>query len=92
MTNFEWVMVALTSLSVLLIPILVLMFRGAIHWTRTDDRLTDLVEDVESLIRKSDKMQSEILNQMTYDREATNKRLRFIEEYWMTRKDIPHGS
>lgn len=78
-----WATVALTAFSVLLVPVLILMFRGAVKWTRTEDKLAELVDDVRLLMQGEDRVHSEMLAQMRIDRDATDKRLRFIEEFFM---------
>lgn len=80
-----WVVVALTVFSVLLLPLLVLMFRGVMKWTRTEDKLAELVNDVRELVDAKDKTHAAMLDQMRADRESTDKRLRFIEEWFMRR-------
>jgi len=83
MTVSEWVITGLSIISVLLIPVLVLMFRGAVKWTRTEDKLSVLIDDVRELINDKDKVHQEILEQMRQDREATNTRITYIERFWM---------
>lgn len=79
----DWVAVTLAVFSVLLIPALAILIRGAVKWTRTEDKLAELVGDVRQLIADKDKVHGEILEQMRVDRDATDKRLRYIEEFWM---------
>ena len=81
----NWVIVALTVFSVLLIPTLAIMVRGAVKWTRTEDQLAALVGDVRELVNSEEKVHAEILAQMRSDRDVTDKRLRFIEEFFMKR-------
>jgi hypothetical protein len=83
MSQFEWIVAALTVFSVLLIPALAILLRGAIKWTRTEDKLSTLVDDVRELITDKDKVHAEMLKQMADDRMATDRRLRFLEEFWM---------
>ena len=79
----DWIVAVLTVFSVLLIPALVILIRGAVKWTRTEDKLGFLVDDVRKLVADKDKVHAEILEQMRVDRETTDRRLRFIEEFWM---------
>lgn len=79
----EWLTVALAVFSVLLIPALVILLRAAVKWTRTEDKLGALVEDVKQLVDDKAKIHAEILEQMRVDRDATDRRLRYIEEFWM---------
>lgn len=78
-----WVGIGLSSLAVIFIPILIVLIRGAVKWTRTEDQLGTLVSKVEELVDAKDKVHTEILEQMRTDRAATDKRLRYIEEFWM---------
>jgi len=77
-------LVLLSVLSVLIIPALVILVRGAVKWTRTEDKLSTLVDDVRELVEQKDKVHAAMLEQMRVDRDATDKRLRFIEEWFMT--------
>lgn len=79
----DWIVAVLTVFSVLLIPALIILIRGAIKWTRTEDKLGFLVDEVRKLVADKDKVHAEILEQMRVDRETTDRRLRFIEEFWM---------
>lgn len=46
----------------------------------TDKKLTDGIKEV---VSEQTSVHREMYEQMRVDREATDKRLRFIEEYWM---------
>lgn len=83
--NAEWLTVALMVFSVLLLPTLAIMVRGAVKWTRTEDKLAELVGDVRELVGNEEKVHAEMLAQMRSDRDVTDKRLRFIEEFFMRR-------
>lgn len=83
MTKYEWASFLLAVVAVLFIPTIVILIRGAIKWTRTEDKLSTLIEDFREMMTDKDKMHGEILEQMRVDREATDRRLRFIEEFWM---------
>lgn len=75
--------IALAVLSVLIIPALAIMIRGAVKWTRTEEQLKTLVDRVGELMTDKDRVHAEMLEQMRVDRDATDRRLRFIEEFWM---------
>jgi hypothetical protein len=79
----QWSAIILTVFSVLLVPALAILLRGAVKWTRTEDQLATLVGDVGQLVADKDKVHAEILEQMRIDRDATDRRLRYIEEFWM---------
>jgi hypothetical protein len=84
MTQYEVVATCLSVVGVLLIPVIALLFRGMIRWVHTENQLAQLVGDVRELIEEKDKVHMEMLGQMRYDREATNTRLRYLEEYFMS--------
>jgi len=81
--NPNWVAIILSIFSVLLLPALVILVRGAVKWTRTEDRLGTLVDQVEKLVDDKDKVHAAILEQLRADRESTDRRLRFFEEQFM---------
>lgn len=73
MTSFELLTLIMSFIGVILIPCVVLMIRGAIKWTRTEGKLSELITDVRELVEQG-----------KADKEATDKRLRYIEEWFMT--------
>lgn len=66
--------------AVFLIPTMIMLYRGIVKWTRTEDKLDHLIEDVEKLVRDKDATHSAMIQQMTDDRKATDTRLRWLEE------------
>lgn len=98
-TSADWVIAVLTVFSVLLIPTLIFIVKGAMKWTRVEDRLGSLVDAVQHLVAdkdrvhneivaREDKIHAEILETIRLDRDATDRRLRFIEEAWMRQSNI----
>lgn len=92
LTQSDWALVAITGIGVLIIPALVLMVRAAIKWTKTESALENVVEDFKELVKNESKVHGEILETVRQNREASDnqmdsldKRLRFMEEYWMKR-------
>ena len=83
MTHFEITSLALGLITALVIPAVVILIRGAIKWTRTEDRLCELVKDVRELVDSKERVHSEMYAQMREDRAATDRRLRFLEERFM---------
>ena len=73
MTPFEWATVGLSCMSLIGIPMLALLIRLTIRFTRLTDRLDDLVADV-------DRAHQELYRTMRDDRAVTDRRLRWIEE------------
>jgi hypothetical protein len=82
-THFEWTTAILTGIGVLFLPAIAILIRGAIKWTRTEDKLAELVRDVHELVDSKDKVHTEMYAQMREDRAATDRRLRYLEERLM---------
>lgn len=80
-----WIQVGLGIVGVLFIPVIVLLFRGAIKWTRTEDKLDHAVSEIHELVESKDKVHAAMFEQMRADREATNRRLEWLERAWMER-------
>jgi hypothetical protein len=78
-THFEITTVGLTVIGVLLIPLLGIATRAMVKWIRTEDRLDVLVRDVRTLVTDEKAVHKEMSDQMKYDRDATNKRLIYLE-------------
>lgn len=89
MTRFELLTLIMSFIAVILIPCLILMIRGAIKWTRTEDKLSTLVDDIHEMVLGSEKIHAAMYEQMREDRSVTDKRLRFIEEWFM--RGGPHA-
>lgn len=79
----DWIVLLLGIVGTLLIPAIVILTRGAVKWTRTEDQLKNLIDDMKQLVQGEDKVHAAILGQIQADRENADKRLRFIEEYFM---------
>lgn len=70
----------LTSMAVIFIPLLVLMVRIVVKWTKVEANLEDLTGDMKALVIDKEKTHTEMLRQMADDRRATDRRLRWLEE------------
>lgn len=75
-----WGSLALTAISVILVPLLILLFRIAIGATRLEDKVAGIEDDLKALVADKDKTHAAMLSQMNEDRKATNVRLRWLEE------------
>lgn len=73
----------LTLIFMVISAILTIVVRGERRQTRTEDKVSQMVDKVEEIVRDKDRIHKEMLEQMRYDRDATNKRLRFVEEWFM---------
>jgi hypothetical protein len=82
MNSFEWtITTAISVLAILLIPAIGLLIRIVVKWTKTEARLEDLADDMKKLVNDKDRIHTEMLGQMREDRAATDRRLRWLEEY-----------
>lgn len=75
-----FVTIALSTLGVLILPALGFLIRITVKWTRVEDKLDHVVSDMRQLVQDKDKVHLEITKQMTDDRKATDRRLRWLEE------------
>lgn len=79
--NWEpWIAVAISFLGVVLIPLVILLWRVAVSITKNQDKLFSLEQDMHDLVADKDKVHSRLYEQMREDRNATNQRLRWLEE------------
>lgn len=78
----------ISALAVIFIPLLIALIRGIVKWTRVEDKLDELVKDMSQLIKDKDATHEAMLRQMTDDRSATDRRLRWLEEnLWKGRRN-----
>lgn len=73
----------LTLLFLVVTALLSVLIRVVVKATRTEDKISELADDVKQLITDKDKVHAEMLGQMRFDRDATDKRLRYLEEFFM---------
>lgn len=78
--QLQIIAVILSAMGIIFIPVVIMLYRGIVKWTRTEDKLDELVSDMKQLILDKDKTHSDMLKQMTDDRRATDRRLRWLEE------------
>lgn len=74
------VTIILSSLGVIFIPLLIMLYRGIVKWTRVEDKLNELVQDMKQVVADKDATHRDLINQMGKDRDATDRRLRWLEE------------
>lgn len=75
--RFSLLVVLITAVFV---PMIVVLYRGIVKWTRTEDKLDQLIKDVEKLVKDKDETHDAMLKTMVNDRAATDRRLRWLEE------------
>lgn len=81
----DWLTLAVAVVGTLMIPALALLVRVIVKSTRTTDQLNNLGDNIKTLVESKDKIHAEMLEQMRHDRESFDRRLRFMEEFWMRR-------
>ncbi len=77
--------ILLSAIGIIFIPMLVVLVRGIVKWTRVEDKLDEVIRDMKELVLDKNKVHLEITTQMREDRSATDKRLRWLEEYLWSR-------
>lgn len=66
--------------------LLTYVVRGAVKWTKVEDKLENLVGDVRELVSEKDNTHKSMIAQMRDDRTASDRRLRWLEEnLWKNR-------
>lgn len=93
-TLVEFITIGLGIVSVVIVPSMVLAIRSAVKWARLESKVEEVVTDLKELVDNKDtthreivnnmeKMYTALINRMSSEREATDKRLRYLEErYW----------
>lgn len=80
MTHYEILATGLTVIGVILIPLIAIMVRMIVKWTRIEDKLSHVADSIDKLVKDKDQVHGELLAQMREDRKATDRRLRWLEE------------
>jgi hypothetical protein len=75
-----WISVSLSIIALLLVPILRLMWNAGRAQQKIEDTQDTLIKAVQKLVEDKDKVHAEMIMQMREDRNATNIRLRWLEE------------
>lgn len=73
--------IILSALTVIFIPLMVMLYRGIVKWTRTEDKLNELIVDMKSLIDEKDTTHREIASVIERTAKALDIRLRWLEEH-----------
>lgn len=79
MTPFEGFEAVLGFLSVVLLPILVMLVRFTVKFTRAEAKLNNVADKMVEHITGEATLHAEIAVQMREDRKATDERLRWLE-------------
>lgn len=78
--RFTILILAISLVFTIMVAVLGAIIRVTQKWTRTEDKLNGLIEDVKELIKDKDKTHTDIIATMRDDRAATDRRLRWLEE------------
>lgn len=84
MTIGQWLTLITTLLIAfmsLLGGVFVYIVKGAFRWARTEERLEELIKQVSKVVEDKDEAHRIIFETIKDDREATNRRLRWLEEH-----------
>jgi hypothetical protein len=75
--------IILTVFAVLIIPALALLVRITRKWTRIEDQLGDMTGDIRQLTEDKTNAHQRLYEAMKQDREATDRRLTWLEQnFW----------
>lgn len=72
--------IIISIVGVIVIPTVILAFRAAVRWKGIEDKLGQVVNDMREIVEDKNRVHSELVIQMREDRDATNRRLRWLEE------------
>jgi hypothetical protein len=87
MSSGERFTLILSTIGVIGIPTLAFVVRATIKWTRVEDKLEIIANKLLDIVKDKDETHREMLQQMREDRNATNLRLRWLEEnIWRRRR------
>jgi len=59
---------------------MVLLFRIVVKWTRTEDKIDEIANDLKGIVVDQERVHVELAAQMREDRSATDRRLRWLEK------------
>lgn len=85
MTADQRLTLILSAIGIVFVPMLAFTIRATVKWTRVEDKLSELIEDMKKIVDDKEKTHTDILGQMAEDRRATNLRLRWLEEHLWNR-------
>lgn len=86
-----WLISILSLVFTVLCVLLGVLINIVRKFTKVEDRQDELIRNVDRLVKDKDQTHNAMLEQMRFDREATNKRFRFIEERFMNGRYLDHA-
>lgn len=75
------VSIILSVIGIVFIPLLITLIRVTVKWTKVEAKLDELARDMRDLVESKDKVHTDMIRSMSEDRDATNRRLRWLEEH-----------
>lgn len=72
--------------AVFIIPAIVLFVRLMVRGKGIEDKLEEVAKDLRDIVEDKDKVHHEMYRQMREDRNATDRRLRWLEENLWSKK------
>jgi len=77
----ELISLVIGTVTAIVMPLTLLIVRSAVKWAKLESRVEEVIADVKELIGQKDKFHAALVDQMKSDREATDRRLRWLEEH-----------
>jgi hypothetical protein len=90
MSSDQRLTLILAFITVIALPSLAFSLRMMAKWTRVETKLEELIRNMEKLVLDKDRVHQTMQGEIRDDRAATDKRLRWLEEY-LWRKGPPDG-
>lgn len=87
MSVVDVVGIVLGVMSVLVIPLLIFIVKLSMRWTKVESNLITLTTSLQALVRDKDATHEVMLSTMRDDRNATDRRLRWLEEHLWNRRN-----
>lgn len=86
-----WLISVFSLVFAVLCALLGVLIKIVRKFTNVEDRQNELIRNVDRLVKDKDQTHNAMLEQMKFDREATNRRLRFIEERFMNGRHLDNA-
>lgn len=80
MTTFQIASLTIGIMATLILPVVVFLIRGAMKWSAVETKLDQAITRLDAIVRDKDATHQVMLQQMSDDRRATDRRLRWLEE------------
>lgn len=84
--RFTLIISGLGLLFTIMCVILGVALRAAIKFTRSEDKIADVAEDVKALVADKERAHMQLWSEMKDQNNATDRRLRWLEEHLWSRQ------